>query len=109
MQTCNVGTDQEVKHISQYEPYIVVTGQSGHENAQFFVVCEQAVLLESKSIWDALVDLIATYYVFDMAYPKPVSGLLLFFQHVAFDIKDKQKSPRSPRLCKLKQNLSALQ
>ena len=54
MQTCDVDIDQEMKHISQSEPYIVVTGQSGHENAQFFVVCEQAVLLESNSIRDAL-------------------------------------------------------
>ena len=50
-----------MKQISQSEPYIVVTGQLGHENAQLFIVCEQAILLESKSIQDALklVDLVA--------------------------------------------------
>ena len=107
IQTCDVDIDEEVKQIGQSEPYIVATGQPGDENAQFFIACEQAILLESKSVQDALVDLIATYFVFDMAYPKSVSGILLFFQHVVFGIQDKQKSP--PCLSKLMHNLSTLQ
>ena len=71
IQTSDVDIDEEVKQI-------VATGQPGHENAQFFIACEQAILLKSKSVQDALVDLISTYYIFDMAYPKSVLGILLF-------------------------------
>ena len=71
--------DREVQQINQSEPYVVVTGKPGCENAQFFIACEQAILLESKSF---CVDLIATYYVFDMSYPKAVSGMLSCSQHV---------------------------
>lgn len=98
--------DREVQQINQSEPYVLVTGKPGSENTQFFIVCEQAILLESKSVCDALVDVIATYYVFDMAYPKAVSGVLLFFQHFVFNLMDKQKSP--PCLSKLIQNINAM-
>ena len=79
MYTCDVDIDEEVKQISQSEPYIVVTGQPGHENAQFFIVCEQAVLLESKSIQDALVDMIATYYVFTLHIQSQYQESCFFF------------------------------
>ena len=76
------------------------------DSTQFFIVCEQAILFESKSLRDAFIDLIATYFVFNIAYPKSVCGVMLFFQHFVFNLKDKQKQP--PCLTKLSQNLSAL-
>ena len=62
----------------QSEPYIVVAGKPGMDNAQFFIACEQSILFESKGLRDAFVDLIATYYVFNIAYPKSVCGVMLF-------------------------------
>ncbi len=62
-------------------------------------------MCESKTIMDAVIDLIACYYVFDIVYPKSVSGCLLFIQQHVFNIKDKQLSP--PYLTKLISNISS--
>ena len=91
----------------QSEPYIVVAGKPGMDNAQFFIACEQSILFESKGLRDAFVDLIATYYIFNIAYPKSVCGVMLFFQHFVFNFKDKQKQPTC--LTKLYQNLCTLE
>lgn len=63
-------------------PFLVWTGTAGDENAQFYVCCEQSVLTESKNVRDAIIDLMATYYVFDIAYPKAISAIMLFFSIV---------------------------
>ena len=48
----------------------------------------------------AIIDLIAAYYVFDITYPKGVDGILLFFPHFVFGIRDKQLHPTFlHRLC----------
>ena len=58
------------------------------------VVCsEQQLLFESKSVKDGVIDLIATYFVFNIAYPKPVHGILLFFQHYVFQLRDSARVP----------------
>ena len=62
--------------------------------------------LESKSLRDAFIDLIAAYYVFDIAYPKSVAGAMLLFQHYVFNLKDQQQPPSC--LCKLVHNLYAM-
>ena len=92
--------EREVREISQAEPFIVVTGRPGTEVAQFFI-CEKSILLESKSLRDAFIDIIAAYYVFGIAYPKSVAGMI-FFQHYVFNMKDQQPPPSC--LCKLVQN-----
>ena len=87
IQTSDADIDEEVKQI-------VATGQPGHENAQFFIACEQAILLESKSVQDALVDLISTYYIFDMAYPKSCSlRNLAFFSMSCLGYKTNKSHP----------------
>lgn len=93
-----------MKKIPQAAPYLVSTGVPGDENAQFFIACEQAILCESKSLRDAIVDLVAAYYVFDMAYPKGAGGILYFFQQYVFNIKD--SSPLPTCTVKLVNNLS---
>lgn len=108
MQTCDVDIDREVSKVSQAEPFIAVTGRAGEENAQFYVICEKSVLLECKTLCDALIDQIASYYVFDIAYPKSVAGVMLFFQHHVFSLKDKQQPRALTCLCKLIQNIHAM-
>ena len=98
--------EREVSELSQAEPFIAVTGRAGTEAAQFFIICEKSILLESKSLRDAFIDLIAAYYVFDIAYPKSVAGAMLLFQHYVFKLKDQQPPPSC--LCKLVQNLYAM-
>ena len=51
-------------------PYIVVTGCPGEETAQFHICAEARVLLDSKSLRDAVVDLITAFYIFNLQYPK---------------------------------------
>ena len=79
--------------IDQSAPILVFTGQAGNETAQFYVCCEQGVLLEAKTVKDAIIDLTAAYYVFDITYPKGVDGILLFFQHFVFGLKRQQVVP----------------
>jgi len=55
--------DREVGEIAQSAPYIVQTGRAGTENVQYFIACEKQVICESKSLVDAVVDLIACYNV----------------------------------------------
>ena len=81
------------KKVNQSAPYIVFTGNPGSDNSQFFVSFEKVVICECQSLRDAFVDLIATYYVFNVTYPKVLSGILLFFQHIIFEIRDEQTYP----------------
>ena len=96
--------DREVAGISQSAPFLMFTGMPGEENAQFYVCCEQSALLESKTVADAVIDLLAAYFVFDISYPKHISAVLLFFQHCVFGLKDSQTFPQSAS--KLVSNLS---
>ena len=106
LQTCDIDLDQEVEEINQSEPYIIVTGRPGEETSQYFISAENAITTESKTFRDALVDVISTYYVFDITYPKSVCGLFLFFQQSVFGVKDSQHHPSC--LSKLVQNIQAI-
>ena len=55
---------------------------------------------------DAVIDLMATYYVFDIAYPTALVPLHIFFQHYVCGIKDLQPVPAST--ARLISNLSKL-
>lgn len=59
----------------QKEPYIVVTGEVGEETTQYFICAEKCLTTESISLCDAFLDLICTYYVFNVSYPKHITGL----------------------------------
>lgn len=67
-----------------------MTGEPRTDNSQVFVCCEGQIYIESKSVKDALLDLISTYFVFDIMYPKPLRSLLLFLQHFVLDLPDQQ-------------------
>ena len=78
----------------------------GADSTQYFIICEGAILLESKTLRDSFIDLISSYYIFDIAYPKSVAAVLLFFQHMVFNLKDQQQHPAC--LTKLLQNIDAM-
>ena len=89
----NINLDDEVYKIQQAAPFIVTTGIAGEEQFQIFICAEQSVILESKSVKDALIDLMAAYFVFDISYPKYLDSVLIFIQHYVFDLKDQQPLP----------------
>ena len=65
------------------------------EGQQYFIVIEKALLAESSSLPTAIVDLVASYFVFDIIYPQPLYAVLIFIQHFVLQIIDKQKVPQS--------------
>ena len=85
--------EQEITAIKQAAPYIAITGIAGDENAQFYVCSEQKIVLESSSMRDAVLDLMASYFVFDISYPRSLSAILIFIQHEIFRITDSQSIP----------------
>ncbi len=97
---------KEVHSLKQAAPFLVFSGEPGTESAQYFVACEQNLLCESKSVLDSIVDLIATYYVFDIAYPKAIAPVIMFIQSYVFGLKDSQVVPTST--AKLVANLSKM-
>ncbi len=84
----------------------MVTGTSGSEAAQYYVAAECAIITESISLRDATIDLISSYYVFDVEYPKVFMPLYIFFQHFVFGLKDGQKVP--PSALKLASNIGKM-
>ena len=106
-QTCDIDLEDEISKIEQSAPYILVTGVDvADENSQLFICCEQAIYLESCSVKDVIVDLIATYFVYDIAYPKHLNAIFLFLQHYVFKLIDDQPLP--PATLKLVGNLKKL-
>ena len=61
--------------------------------SQFFIVVEKEILVESCDMKTALLDLVATYFAFNIAYPKPLYPPLVFVQHYIFNICDVQVEP----------------
>ena len=99
---CDIDLDTEVSKIEQSAPFLVWTGTAEDENAQFYVCCEQSVLTESKTVRDVIIDLMATYYVFDIVYQSNNA----FFPAYCFKLQDKQVLPATTS--KLVSNLSKL-
>lgn len=60
---------------------------------QFFVITEKKIFCESPEFVEIIKDLFAVYYVFDIAYPRPLYPLLLFLQRFMLNIKDSQSVP----------------
>ena len=102
IQTCNIDVNGEVSKIQQLEPYLVVTAP-GDENSQFKICCEQDIYVEPNSVKDALIDLMATYYTYNISYPKYLNSIYIFLQHYVFKIIDDQAVP--PATMKLVGNL----
>ena len=51
---------------------MVVAGCFREENSQVLVCCEELVYLESSNMKEAVFQLIATYFVYNQSYPKPL-------------------------------------
>ena len=61
---------EAIKRIKIFSPYILFIGDDEVHPIQYFIVCENEVLIETSSFIKALVSLFAWYYVMDIEYPK---------------------------------------
>ena len=85
--------DEEILNIPIHAPCILVIETS--EATTCDVLVEGSSLVQATDLNSALKDLFSAYFVFDIAYPKELSPVLIFFQHYVFGLKDKQKVPIS--------------
>ena len=68
--------DKEVARIDKGTPFIVLL--KSEEGQQLFVVIERQLLTESNSLANAVLDLIASYFVFDIVYHQTLYPVLIF-------------------------------
>lgn len=71
---------------NQATPHILVVGEPGAPSTHYFVADEKETLLESQSMADAILDVVATYHVFDIPYPKSLEAILVFLEHYGFGL-----------------------
>ncbi len=86
--------DKEIETITQPEPFLVINGKIG-DSPQYLLYYEKRLIFESKTLLDALLDIFAIYYNFDICYNKATLPILLFFQCHAFKI-NKLENKRIP-------------
>ncbi len=75
-------------------PCIVAFGGSIDFVSDVKVVIENNVL-PMPSVMNAMEYCVASYYVFNMAYPLEIHPLLIFFEKYIFDLKPSHKLPLS--------------
>lgn len=71
---------------------------SSDSSIQVLVAVEKRVLTSLKSMKQAVLTLIATYFAFNIAYPKFCFPVLLFVQHNFLDVMDKQHIPNGMKI-----------
>ncbi len=81
------------KSVQLKAPYIVVCYSS--EETTFHIIVEEEQIYEFSIFQTALLHLIGTYFVFDIAYPKPLYALLIMVQHYILSLHDAQRDPPS--------------
>lgn len=57
------------------------------------MVIEREIAMETNECLDAMINMICSYYVFDINYPKQLYPVLLFVQRFIVGIKDDQPIP----------------
>ena len=67
-------------------PHILVVGEAGASDAHYFVANDSETLMESQSMPDAILDLVAVYHVFEVPYPKQQEAVLIFLEHFVFGL-----------------------
>ena len=85
--------DAQVEKLPPFPQIVALRSDMAEE--QFFIAVEKHVLLESRCINTALLDMMSVYFTFDIAYPKPLYSLLLFIQRFVLNIRDSQPVPNN--------------
>ena len=60
-------------------------------SVEYYILVEGTVLTESSTVKQALLLLMATYFAFNMKYPKFLSPVYLFLQAYILNFRDKAK------------------
>ena len=89
----SVDIEEETEKLGRKEPYILLS--ESDETTKYHIIVENTCMVTTHTLPDALVNIICTYFIFDMAYPKQMYPLLIFLQHFVFNLKDRQKVPTS--------------
>ena len=83
------------------EPRLAFLLNATGDVSQGFVIAEKEILFElrSTSIGEGLASLIATYYTFDVSYPRStVAGSsLLFVQEILLERKEEQRRKKTAK------------
>ncbi|KAK3915677.1 Transcription antitermination protein NusB [Frankliniella fusca] len=69
-----------INYPEESTPFLIVAGTSIYDFEKIYFSCDKQVLSAVKSIFDALVILFTSYYVFNYMYNSKLSSLLLFMQ-----------------------------
>ena len=90
------GDDVDAANSGIITPYNIII-QAGRPTAivQFFLIVEKQVFIEVDRFLDALVALVAIYYVFNIVYPPACGNILHFLEKKLFDTKSSAKFPPS--------------
>lgn len=88
-----VDLDAQVEKLPPFLQIVALRSDMAEE--QFFIAVEKHVLLESRCINTALLDMMSVYFTFDIAYPNPLYSLLLFIQRFVLNIRDSQPVPNN--------------
>ena len=83
--------EEQVAGVAQNFPYLACVMENSR--VQLFVVAERLVLHEASSFIDGLLSLISVYFSFNIEYPKALYSVLIFIQHLVFNVRDTQTVP----------------
>ena len=93
--------DEQLYKTNSNYPYIAVVQMDYSINMS--LVIEREIVCETKSVLNSIQVLLASYFVFNIVYPKLLGGLFLFFKRYIFKIECRgEKLPTSfSYLCNL--------
>ena len=70
---------------------------------RIILLFEKEPTCELGSFKSALIDLMGSYFIYDIAYPQPLYSLLIMIQHHIFGLEDEQ--PDSPAVVEIVSSL----
>lgn len=89
----NENLEEQIQAVKVNYPYIAVVTMDAAMN--IFIVAEQVVICKAASISVATKLLLASFYVFNIEYPKLLGGVLYFFEYYLYNIRSRKNLPIS--------------
>ena len=81
------------RHVGLNAPFLVVCQTA--EGSTMHVIVEQEPMCELTCFSSALIHLVASYFLYNIEYPKVFRSLPLMIQHHVLGLPDKQRDPTS--------------
>ena len=70
------------------------------------IMVEEEATCELNSFQSALIHMMGSYFIYDIAYPKPLQSLLLMIQQYVFGLEDSQ--PDTPAVVEIVTSLKKM-